>query len=69
MTKDAQKHLFDKFFRVESAMTQKTEGAGLGLSISREIVLAHKGTIEVESQIGKGTTVRVKLPINQPKKG
>lgn len=52
-------HLFQPFFRGD----QDKNGAGLGLSIAREIVLLHGGDITVESQPGKGSTFTVKLPL------
>jgi signal transduction histidine kinase/HAMP domain-containing protein len=51
--------VFEKFYRGPGS---RPGGAGLGLSISREIVVAHGGRIEVESQIGVGTTFRIWLP-------
>ncbi len=58
----AQMHrrIFDKFFRISE--TSGDEGAGLGLSIAREIVLAHSGTIGVESEPGKGSEFFFTLP-------
>lgn len=53
-------NLFTPFF------TTKSRGLGLGLSISREIVKAHKGTIEVHSQPNQGATFLIKLPIGNP---
>ncbi|MBM4406437.1 MAG: histidine kinase [Chloroflexi bacterium] len=55
-------HIFDRFYRADQARGREAGGAGLGLSIAKVIVDAHKGTIEVESRVGAGTTVRVRLP-------
>jgi signal transduction histidine kinase len=57
--RDLQRRIFDKFFRVPE---QSEEGAGLGLSIAREIVLAHGGSIGVESDQGKGSEFYFTLP-------
>lgn len=59
-------HLFERFYRSESSRTRKTGGAGLGLAISKSIVDAHMGTLEVFSQPGEGTTFRVILPTRLP---
>ncbi|MGG4107508.1 ATP-binding protein [Paenibacillus lautus] len=56
-------HLFDRFYRVEKARSRHTGGAGLGLSIAHQFVRAHDGFIRVESQLNKGTTFTVYLPI------
>ena len=42
--------------------TTKKEGTGLGTVLSKEIVLAHNGTIEYDSKLGKGTTVIIRIP-------
>ncbi|MGM0881020.1 MAG: sensor histidine kinase [Bacillota bacterium] len=55
-------HLFERFYRSESSRTRKTGGAGLGLAITKSIVDAHMGTIDVESKPGEGTTFRILLP-------
>ncbi|GFP76548.1 Adaptive-response sensory-kinase SasA [Clostridium fungisolvens] len=53
--------IFEKFYRLDSARSTNTGGAGLGLAIAQEIVMAHDGTISVESST-KNTTFTVKLP-------
>ncbi len=57
-------HLFERFFRGRSA-EHFVPGTGLGLAICKHIVEAHKGSIEVQSQVGVGTTFRVRLPIEE----
>ena len=54
--------LFNRFYRTDEARTRNRGGMGLGLAIAKEFVLAHGGTIEAESQPGKGTTFIVRLP-------
>ena len=55
-------HLFNRFYRVDSARTRTAGGFGLGLAITHEIVRLHGGTIDVQSQLGQGTTFTVGLP-------
>lgn len=55
--------VFERFFRSDRARRAYTGGSGLGLSIVRWIVEAHKGKVEIASEIDKGTTVTVKLPL------
>ncbi|MNS10807.1 Alkaline phosphatase synthesis sensor protein PhoR [compost metagenome] len=54
--------LFSKFFQVESALNRTFKGTGLGLPITRGLVEAHGGRIDVTSRLGEGTTVTVWLP-------
>ena len=57
-----QKKIFDRFYRVNSDRSRQTGGSGLGLAISKAIAQAHKGTIEVTSELGTGSTFTVFLP-------
>ena len=54
--------LFDRFFRVDEARHSKVEGTGLGLSIVEQAVELHNGTIDIQSELSKGTTFTIILP-------
>lgn len=58
-------HIFDRFYRADqSRCKQKIPGYGLGLSMAKNITDLHKGSIDVESNIGKGTVFTIKLPLH-----
>jgi len=59
-----QKKIFEEFQQVDNTSTRKKGGTGLGLSISRKIVELHGGAITVDSEIGKGSTFKVTIPIH-----
>lgn len=62
ISEEALKHMFEKFYRVPGTEKLAT-GTGLGLSICKRIVEAHRGKINVTSEVGKGTTFTVHLPL------
>jgi heavy metal sensor kinase len=63
IAKEDQERIFDRFFRVDKARSSEQGGSGLGLSICKWIVEAHQGEIRVDSELGKGSSFIVKLPI------
>lgn len=62
MSQDTQHKIFDKFFRVSTGNIHKVKGFGLGLSYVKAIILAHKGEISLNSEVGKGSRFEIGLP-------
>jgi signal transduction histidine kinase len=62
IAKEELKRIFDKFYRISSPRTRETRGSGLGLTLAKHIVEAHGGSIEVQSEVGKGSLFTVRFP-------
>ncbi len=57
--------VFDRFFQVDASQTREHEGSGIGLALVKELVDLHHGTIQVHSEVGRGTSFTVRLPLGR----
>jgi signal transduction histidine kinase len=64
-----QRHMFEKFYRAGQKGTSRERGSGLGLAIVKSITERHGGRVWVASQLGKGSTFYLAVPLCQPKRG
>lgn len=60
---EALDHIYERFYRVDKSHSREIGGTGLGLAITRSAVLMHRGSIQVESKVGEGTSFIVKIPL------
>ena len=67
MSKEARKHIFDRFYRVHTGDLHDVKGFGLGLSYVKAMIVAHKGQINVKSDLGKGSSFTLFFPFKQEK--
>ena len=63
MEAESLKHIFDRFYRLDSSRNSSTGGYGIGLSIARAIVEAHKGTIKATTRDGQSVTITATFPV------
>jgi len=64
MERDELQKIFQNFYQIDRTNSAQNKGTGIGLALTRELVLLHKGTIEVESNVGKGSVFKVLLPLD-----
>ncbi|HEX8658513.1 MAG TPA: ATP-binding protein, partial [Hymenobacter sp.] len=57
-------HVFNRFYQADNSDTREQEGTGIGLALAKELVELHGGTINLDSVLGRGTTVTVRLPVH-----
>ena len=66
IAKEDLNRIFDKFTQLDTSFSRKNEGSGIGLSIVKSFVLLHNGKISVKSELNKGTSFLIKLPLTEP---
>ena len=64
ISREDKDRVFERFFRVDKGRSKKNGGTGLGLAIVKHVVAYHDGEITLESELGKGSTFTIKMPIS-----
>jgi two-component system phosphate regulon sensor histidine kinase PhoR len=67
--KEEKDKIFERFYRGGDELTRTVKGSGLGLTLVKQIVDAHKGSVQVESEPGQGSTFSIKLPLEDTEIG
>jgi signal transduction histidine kinase len=67
ISESEQQRIFDRFYRVSQGRSRHQGGSGLGLAITQALVQTHHGTLQVQSQVGRGSTFTIRLPLWQGK--
>ena len=60
-----QSKIFEKFYRISHGLVHTAKGSGLGLAIVQHIIQSHNGTITISSEVGKGSTFIINLPLTK----
>jgi signal transduction histidine kinase len=67
ISKEEQKRVFEKFYRSGGVQESKVRGSGIGLTLVAHIVESHGGEVFLDSDLGRGTKVTIRLPLKQKK--
>jgi CheY-like chemotaxis protein/anti-sigma regulatory factor (Ser/Thr protein kinase) len=66
IAEEDQQRIFEPFVQLDAGLSRRNEGSGLGLALVRRLVELHHGTLELESEVGRGSRFTVVLPVEQP---
>jgi signal transduction histidine kinase len=63
MSEEDLPHIFDRYYRADTTQDDTTDGTGLGLAITKRIVELHGATVDVQSEVGRGSVFAFRLPV------